>query len=259
MLRHIRVFALPVMKAVNAALRALTAAGHRIQMAMEWRVEPHPEWFDHFIDLHYQWTARRLPFFLERGVFSLLAVKPAASVLELCCGDGFNAHHFYSIRAARVHAVDFDPAAIAHARRHFRAPNVAYDVADIRTAMPAGTYDNVIWDAAIEHFTEAEIAAVMRGIRERLRPGGVLSGYTILEEEDHAKQHHEHEYEFRSKADLARFLTPHFAEVLVFQTDYPTRRNLYFYASDAPLPFDPGWPDAVRISRAAANHPKGTS
>lgn len=249
MLRLIRAGTLPLMKTINAAMRKLTSTGHHLQMAMEWGVKPNPEWFDHFIDQHYQWTSRRLPFFLERGVFNLLAIKPNSSVLELCCGDGFNAHHFYSIRAAKVHSVDFDPAAIAHANRYFKAPNVTYGVADIRASMPSGTFDNVIWDAAIEHFTEAEIARLMRDIRKRLRPGGVLSGYTILEEAH--EQHHEHEYEFKSKADLARFLTPHFENVLVLQTSYPKRRNLYFFASDAVLPFDEDWEHALRICKSA--------
>jgi SAM-dependent methyltransferase len=122
---------------------------------------------------------------------------------------------------------------------------VAYETADIRTSLPAGPFDNVIWDAAIEHFSEEEIRGLVAGIRERLRPDGVLSGYTVLEEA--GKQHPDHEYEFRTKADLARFLTPHFANVLVFETAYPTRRNLYFFASDAALPFDPSWPDSLRI------------
>lgn len=232
-------------KAVNRGLRALTARGHRLQMSMEWRLPPNPEWFDHFIDQHAQWSQTRIPFCWERGIFNLLAIKPGASVLELCCGDGFNAHHFYSIRANRIHSIDFDPAAIAHAQKNFRAPNVSYTTGDIRKDLPSGAWDNIIWDAAIEHFTEIEIALLMNAIRQRLKQGGTLSGYTILEAEQ--KQHHDHEYEFKSKQDLARMLKPHFQNVLVWQTDYPTRRNLYFFASDGPLPFDEHWPQALRL------------
>jgi protein-L-isoaspartate O-methyltransferase len=241
--------ALAAVKAMNRVLRKLSAGGHRLQMAMEWAIAPPPEWFDHFIDVHYQWKARRVPLFLERGVFSLLAVKPGARILELCCGDGFNAHHFYSIRAASVSSVDFDRAAIAHARRNFDAPNVTYEVADVRTQMPAGTYDNVIWDAAIEHFTEEEIGALMVAIRERLGARGILSGYTVIE--DSFEHHPDHEYEFKSKQDLARFLAPHFANVLVLETGYPSRKNLYFFASDAELPFDASWADGLRVSKAS--------
>ncbi len=194
-----------------------------------------PEWFDHFIDQYGQWYQTRIPFPWERGIFNLLAIRPGARVLELCCGDGFNAHHFYSIRAASVVSVDFDAAGIRHARRYFRAPNVQYDLCDIRTSLPGGTFDNVIWDAAIEHFTVAEIGTLAIEIKSRLAPGGILSGYTLIE--DPERRHPDHEIEFRSRADLASLLTPHFANVAVIQTDYPTRKNLYFFASDGPLPF----------------------
>ena len=47
-----------------------------------------------------------------------------------------------------------------------------------------------------------------------------------------------HEYEFHDKADLARFLEPWFANVQVWETVFPTRTNLYFFASDGDLPMD---------------------
>jgi len=144
-----------------------------------------------------------------------------------------------------VLSVDFDPKAIAHARRYFRAANVKYDVADIRKDLPSGQFDNIVWDGAIEHFTEEEIAALMTQIRARLKSSGVHSGYTIIEEA-HGKGHHEHEYEFKSREDLARILKPHFRNVLVLQTDYPSRRNLYWFASDSELPFDAEWPHMLR-------------
>jgi len=82
------------------------------------------------------WGANRAPHWLERGVFSLLALAPGCKVLELCCGDGFNAYYFYSSRAGSIHSVDFDPKAIAYAKKHFQAENVTYTLADIRTQMP---------------------------------------------------------------------------------------------------------------------------
>src|SRR5207302_883993 len=118
-----------VIARVNTVVRAASAFTHRAQFALQWGAPPNPEWFDHFLDQHYAWTKTRTPFPWERGLFNLLAIEEGADVLELCCGDGFNAHHFYSIRAGRVLAVDFDASAIEHAKRHFRARNVRYDVA----------------------------------------------------------------------------------------------------------------------------------
>jgi SAM-dependent methyltransferase len=232
---------------LNAGVRRVSAFTHRIQFVVQWGIQPNPEWFDHFLDQHYQWTRTRLPFPWERGLFSLLAIKPGARMLELCCGDGFNAHHFYSIRAGSVISVDFDPTAIAHAKRHFGGGNVDYRIADIRTGMPPGKFDNIVWDAAIEHFTEAEITALMADIKGRLEPDGILSGYTIVERE--AVSHHEHEYEFKSKEDLMRFLSPHFAHVKVFETVYPTRHNLYFFAGNGQLPFDEQWDQQIVARR----------
>ena len=171
-------------------------------------------------------------------------MRQGARVLELCCGDGFNAHHFYSIRAGSIVSVDFDPEAIRAAQRNFEAPNVAYRVADIRTQMPEGTFDNIVWDAAIEHFTEAEIRQLMTAIKSRLTRGGVVSGYTIVEREA-GKSHHEHEYEFKSKEDLLRLLQPYFRNVRIFETIYPSRHILYFFAGDADLPFDEAWPPQI--------------
>jgi SAM-dependent methyltransferase len=236
---------LPLVQAsrgVSRMTRSMSAGAHRLQYFIEWSVD-NPEYFDHFIDSHYQWHALRQSFPWERGVYSSLALQATRTdrlpkVLELCCGDGFMTYHFYSSQASTITAMDFDKEAIASARRNCAAPNITYRLGDIRTEMPDGAFDNIIWDAAIEHFTEAEITALMEGIRSRLAPGGIVSGYTIVEPEHGGKHLHQHEYEFHDKADLARFLQPWFANVQVFSTTFPSRTNLYFYASDGPLPFE---------------------
>ena len=240
----------PVLEAIfrtEAALAARwAAAAHRRLFRVQWALPPQPEHFDHHIDLYYQWPVARNSFWLERGVFGSLALKEGGALLELACGDGFNARYFYSLRCATVVACDFDPKAIATARRKNPAPNITHVLADIRTAMPVGQFDNIAWDAAIEHFTPVEIAALLRDIRARLKSGGVLSGYTIIERADGVKSLSHHEYEFKSKEDLMRFLAPHFANVTVFETVHPGRHNLYFWASDNLLPFHPAWPQACR-------------
>jgi cyclopropane fatty-acyl-phospholipid synthase-like methyltransferase len=142
-----------------------------------------------------------------------------------------------------VTACDFDASAITSAQKNWRRPNLKFVVADIRTQMPSGKYDNIVWDAAIEHFTESEIAKLMKDVKERMKSDAVLSGYTIVERDDGVKHIHQHEYEFQSKEDLMRFLEPHFAHVVVFETVYPSRHNLYFWASDdhSQIPFNHHW------------------
>lgn len=223
-----------------------TRSAHKRLMGIQWIIPPAPEHFDHTIDQFYQWDATGNPLWVERGTFGSLALKRAGNVLELACGDGFNARQFYSITAAQVVACDFDPTAIRTAKRKNRADNVEYVLADIRTDMPEGAFDNVVWDAAIEHFTEEETAQILSNIKARLADGGVLSGYTLVEKHDGSKSLDQHEYEFKSKEDLLRVIAPHFANVTVFETVYPSRHNLYFWASDAGVPFDDRWPAAIR-------------
>jgi SAM-dependent methyltransferase len=230
---------------VEATLAARWARGaHARLMMVQWGLPPQPEHFDHYEDLYYVWLSERNPLWLERGVYGTLALK-GGDVLELACGDGFNARNFYSIRSKHVLACDFDPKAIRTAQHKNSAPNVNFLLADIRTAMPPGKFDNVIWDAAIEHFTPQETEQILRNIKTRLIGGGVLSGYTIVEQTDGTKSLSHHEYEFKGKEDLYRILTPHFRQVTVFETIYPKRHNLYFWASDDAIPFSPEWRDFV--------------
>lgn len=164
--------------------------------------------------------------------------------MELCCGDGFNARNFHSIHSRRILACDFDPAAIRLARRRNSAPNVTYCVADIRKEMPSGMFDNIVWDAAIEHFTRSEIDAVLAAIQSRLTPGGVLSGHTIVEGTLQKALSH-HETCFEGKEDLAEILKRAFENVTVFETIYPDRHNLYFWAGDGVVPFRQDWEAAA--------------
>ena len=232
---------------LNRGVRTVAAKTHQAQFLAEWTVD-NPEYFDHFIDQYYLWTKTRVSFPWERGVFSSLALSDGSRVLDFCCGDGFNAYHFYSLRATQVTAIDFDAEAIKWARRNFRIDNVRWIEGDIRTQIPDGPFDNIVWDAAIEHFTETEIEGLMARIKAVMTPGGTLSGYTIVESPTGQKSLHQHEYEFSSREDLARFLSPHFRNVQVFSTAYPKRENLYFYASDGPLPFEREWNLEIRAT-----------
>ncbi len=240
-----RIFGKPTisrsLKSIAFASRKLASFAHMVQMKYEWNTPPQPEWFDHYCDQFYQFRISQNPLWVERGTFGLLAIKQDANILELCCGDGFNAYHFYSIRGRAIVSVDFDKNAIPHAKKYNQTKNVEFRLCDIRYEMPEGVFDNVIWDAAIEHFTEEEIDGIMKNIKTRLTPDGILTGYTIVESPTGQKSLTHHEREFKSKDDLKSFFEPHFKNVKVFETIYSARHNLYFYASDGVLPFDKEW------------------
>lgn len=237
----------PVLEAFSQAECSIASAwarsAHRRLMTVQWALAPQPENFDHHIDLFYWWLKGRNPQWVERGVYGALCLK-GGKVLELCCGDGFNSRNFYSLTSESVIGCDFDPLILRTARRKNRAPNVSFVEADIRTNMPDGIFDNIVWDAAIEHFTPEEINAIMQNIKSRLRPDGIISGHTVVEKGEGQKHLSHHEYEFKDKEDLRRFFTPHFRNVLVFETVYPGRHNLYFWASDGAIPFSPQWSKA---------------
>jgi SAM-dependent methyltransferase len=241
---------LPALKAYNGLMRRLVGIGYRLQFEAEWRVDPTPEWYDHLIHQYWLWPVSRNPMSWERGIFSMLPMKKGCRVLDLCCGGGFFAHHFFSSRASSVISVDFDPDAIAHAKKNFHSPNVEYHCVDIRTDMPEGAFDNIVWDAAIEHFTLSESNRLFVDIKDRLANDGVLSGYTIVGKATGKSLSH-HEYEFKSIEELAEVLKLYFAHVLVFENvsgdQFEERHNLYFYASDSTLPFDTKWQSCVRL------------
>lgn len=213
---------------------------------VQWGIKPTPEFFDHHIDLNYLWKKRRSSFWVERGVFGSLAIKRGGKVLELACGDGFNTRNFYSGLVEQIDACDFDPSAIKTAMAKNMAPNINFKLADIRTNMPDGLFDNIVWDAAIEHFTPEEIKSIMLNIKSRLKTDGILSGYTIVENHD-MKQLEQHEYEFKDMNDLKSFLDPNFQYVTVFETIHPQRHNLYFWASDTnAIPFSQDWKHCIK-------------
>ena len=88
-------------------------------MYAEWKIVDNPENFDHYIDLYYQWVEFCRPHWLERGLYSVQAMKMFEEpiVVELCCGDGFNAKHFYSTSSRHIYACDYDAAIIKLAEK----------------------------------------------------------------------------------------------------------------------------------------------
>jgi len=84
----------------------------------------------------------------------------------------------------------------------------------------------------------------MKNIKTRLSANGIVSGYTVVEKGEGQRHLSHHEYEFKDKEDVRRFFAPHFRNVCVFETQYPGRHNLYFWASDGSLPFSPQWAGA---------------
>jgi SAM-dependent methyltransferase len=245
-------------KAANRGLRRLAALGHHFQYIYEWRLMAHPpEWFDHHIDLYWKWHVTRNATSWERGIFGLLAMRQGCRVLDLCCGTGFFAYYFYSGRASSVVAMDYSAAAIAQAKRNFQAPNIEYRQGDIRTDLPDGPFDNAALNAALEYFTPQEVGTLLDDIKARLTPNGILSGNSIVARKS-GLAHPAQKQEFFSREELAALLKRHFAHVVILKTTFidPSmdRTNLYFFASEGPIPLAPGWPDILIMGNTENNN-----
>lgn len=231
------VFPVGLVLTLNRALRWLAAAGHHLQFWLQWRVAPRPPgWFDHFIN-QYRWHETRDPSAWDRGVLGLLGMKSGCRVLDLCCGDGFYPYHFYSRRASRILAIDYDPDGIRFARSHFQAANLEFRQGDIRTDLPHEEFDNVTWDAGIDYFTADETGQILSEIRKRLTPTGLLSGVAPKWPKGY-KGHHDQRTEFSSAQDLGKLLRGQFRNVAVLELPGTERTTMYFYASDSALPLD---------------------
>jgi 2-polyprenyl-3-methyl-5-hydroxy-6-metoxy-1,4-benzoquinol methylase len=243
-----RLFVSPL-RWLGSLLRTVSAGTHLLQYKVEGALRPSAEWFDHQLDAQWQWPRLGRSGFLERGVVSSLTLKPGGSLLDVCCGDGFYARHFYAARAGRVLAIDANRSALAHAKRFNAAPNVSYEHCDITRGLPSGPFDNVVWNTAIHHFTREEAHAILTRVAGVLTPEGVLAGHTVIEtgsEYEFARQ------SFGDAADLARLLGAVFAHVCVRTTDEPGRQNLYFFAGATPhaSPLDPSRDDVVVLRGA---------
>ena len=210
----------------------------------EWDFNP-PENFNHDIDVYYSWHRTYASHWLERGVFSSLALQkfkePVA--VELCCGEGFYDMYFYANSAKHIYACDIDRKAVSAAKRRNKRHNIVFAVSDIRKEIyPSNLYctwggvTNIIWDAAIAYFTDDEIDATLKNIHDCLKEkGGILSGMTCFSNTE-TSAFAQHKREFRKREDLEMFLARYFKNVAVIETDYSDRHNFYFYASDGDIP-----------------------
>lgn len=229
--------------------RRIASLAHFGLYLAQWGIKPTPHWFDHNIDVYWQWPKRQDSSWLERGVFNSLCLE-GGSALELTCGDGFYTSRFYASKLGNVIACDRDPKAIASAKKYSSAHNISYVVADILTAMPMGEFQNVIWDFGFpwcNHFTTQQVDSIFTQCRGRLAPGGIFSGYLALTKDPVTRSPipGAEEIAFKDIHSLKTFLQRYFTHACVIETSSPGRRNAYFYASDRSIPLDGNWSQRV--------------
>ena len=184
-----------------------------------------PHWADHRIDLAL-WPERGDPEFLERGVYAREVMRPGDRVLDLCCGDGFFAYYFYSGIAARVDAVDMDADALACARRHHAAQNIAHYCINVTDeGFWHERYDVICWDGALAHFGTGEIEVILERIATAIGADGVLCGSEEIEPPGEISW--DHKIALTDAEKLRSLLAPHFKHVRILELNR-RRRIAYF-------------------------------
>lgn len=196
-----------------------------------------PHWFDHRHDL-FLWSVHRNAHWVERGVYAMEAMWSGCRVLDIGCGDGFYPYHFYATVASHIDAMDFDEAAIRHARRYHSHAKISYHVRDaVHQDFPSSRYDVVSWDGALAHFSWNEIQIIMAKIKAVIGTSGVLTGYEEIEQEERVSW--DHKIALKSVGNLRDLLREYFPYVGTLQSYSAGRQNAYFRCS-----FDP-----VRLGR----------
>lgn len=188
------------------------------------RPEP-PHWSNHRCTLGL-WSDHRDAAFVERGCYARELMRPGCRVLDLCCGDGFYAFHFYSGTAAVVDAVDLDGEALAVARRHHQADNINFHRLDVVTdSFPRPRYDVVCWDGALGHFDADQIERLLAKIAASLGDDGTLCGSEAIEGIEDMSW--DHKIALKSAENLRAILARHFPCVRLLERPEPTP-TVYF-------------------------------
>ena len=136
-------------------------------------------------------------------------LKPNDVVLDIGCGDGFFTKHFLAPQCAQIDAIDIDPSAIRIATKSNQRGNIHYHLVDaVQEPFPRPTYDVIVWNGALGHFSASAAEIVLGKIRAALAPDGLFVGSESL-----GREGHDHLQLFESAADLGALLHRQFAEV----------------------------------------------
>lgn len=167
-------------------------------------------------------------YWLERGILGMRFLPHGAKVLDLGCGDGIYSGIFYSTRASKVDAVDYDPKIISLAHKYYKRSNVTFRQADIiKMDFLKKEYDAIYLFAVIEHFTIEEGKNLIKNIAGALSEDGFFMGSTPLFSEI-GGHNIEHQHEFSTEDELKSFLVPFFDEVEIWVSAWPERNECYF-------------------------------
>ncbi len=226
--------------------RVLAYNAHNLILLCDFQIPPATLYTDHYVNQFFLMSALKRTWWVEGPAFCGLAIEPGCRILELGCGTGYYTDVFFSPFATEIVAIDIDPRAIETARRMHQAKNIRYEVMDFRKTMPDGPFDVVVWTPTIFAYTPDEVHTLMQRLREVMAKDARLCGFTCIE-----AVHGGPDVLWHDMKSLAERLKRYFKNVRAFERVHPTvqppRHELYFFASEGPLPFDAEWPHGVRL------------
>jgi ubiquinone/menaquinone biosynthesis C-methylase UbiE len=139
------------------------------------------------------------------------------SLLDVACGAGYGSHTLATAHPEiEVVGGDYDPEAVAFARRKYVAPNLTFVEADVTrwdSSLGDRSFDCIVSFDTIEHIEHREV--MMQNVVNHLDPQGMLLLSTPVKSKNVLNprwEHHKVEY---SKSSLYDFLRRYFREVLI--------------------------------------------
>ncbi len=226
--------------------RLVAYNAHDLKLLCDLQIAPTSLYTHHYLNQFFLMSPFKRSWWVEGPAFCGLAIEPGSRILKLGCGTGYYTDVFFSPFASEIVAVDIDPRAIETARRIHQAKNIRYEVMAFRKTLPEGIFDVVVWTPTIFAYTPDEVHTFMAKLREVIRPNARLCGFTCIED-----SHRNPEALWCDMNSLAERLKRYFRNVRAFErvhsTVQPPRHELFFFASDGILPFDPEWPHGVRL------------
>jgi 2-polyprenyl-3-methyl-5-hydroxy-6-metoxy-1,4-benzoquinol methylase len=167
------------------------------------------EWYD---------DPKRVLFSMARYKFVAKMFEGRENVLEIGCGDAFNAP-IVRQGVANLTVTDFDPLFIDDAKARMRE-RWAYDaqVLDIMNDPIAGSYDGIYSLDVLEHIPQEREDEVLTKIHGALEPGGAaIIGMPSLESQAYASQaSKEGHINCKTMPDLKALMQRYFKNVFMF-------------------------------------------
>jgi len=192
---------------------------YKSQFRREWIYADHePHFFNHRWDVHeLMYGSTKNPYVFFRGFFAVESLRKGDKLLDIGCGDGFFTNAFYGSSCSTIDAVDIEESAIKTAKELNNNKNINYLVLDATSEpFPSKSYDAIIFDGAIGHFAEADMAKLIEKISNSLAKNGIFIGSESLgdhEGDDHLQY-------FANEEELARVFKPFFKYVFIKKVLY---------------------------------------